>query len=151
MPEPPLPRPKPPLWLQALILSGGAPFIACALGAALGPPDVAAWSARAMAAYAATVIGFLGGVRWGAAITGAAALRPHTLILAAGAPTLSWGALLLDQPRGALLVLAATGLALLWWDLRAIREGLLPAWLRPLRIALTLTAVACMAVGIAAG
>lgn len=52
--------------LHRLGFLGLLPFVALALVVWLVAPDLQAWAAMAMTAYAALVVSFLGGVHWGA-------------------------------------------------------------------------------------
>ncbi|MEY2684506.1 MAG: hypothetical protein RJA09_1650 [Pseudomonadota bacterium] len=52
--------------LRRLGAAGLLPFMGLALLVWLVEPDLQAWAAMAMAAYAALVVSFLGGIHWGA-------------------------------------------------------------------------------------
>ncbi|WP_310538740.1 DUF3429 domain-containing protein [Phenylobacterium sp.] len=118
----------------------------------LGPP-LAGWlwadhrdlAARFLIAYAALILSFLGGARWGLAVA-----RPSPSVATvslAMLPTL-WavGVLVLPSALSAWQMGAlAAGLALQWlWDVRA--RGL-PAWYPGLRTVLSLGALAGLAAG----
>jgi hypothetical protein len=130
----PIPRPVLIYGLLGLI-----PFLAPAAVAGLRP----AWAGPALgieAAYAALIISFLGGARWGLAIgRPAPGLGTTSLSML---PTLAALALLsLPGPRRYVqLVGLATVLVLQWvWDLRASASA--PPWFARLRTLLTVGAV----------
>jgi hypothetical protein len=132
--------------LRQLGYFGLVPFVAGALLVWVLQPPAQSLSAQSLAAYAALIVSFLGGVHWGAAMRQAA---PPPLWLAWGVTPslLGWGALLL--PLGPGLALLA-GLLLLCW---AVDRQLYPAqglarWL-PLRLHLSTVAAVSCAVGAA--
>lgn len=134
-----IPRPVLVWGLAGLIPFLGLPALA------LASPPLAAWSDRALALYAAAILSFLGGARWGRAV---AETRPdpRTIALAMAPSVAAWGLVLLPASRSGLALagLAAALVLHLLWDLRA--QGL-PAWYPRLRLMLTAGAV----VGLAAG
>ena len=113
--------------------------------AALLAPDWTGVAAAIVAAYAALILSFLGGARWGLAVRDAA---PNPIVVGlAMTPTLAGLAALVFLPDAArlqLLVLAGA-LALSWgWDVSA--RGL-PPWYARLRTGLTIGAVGGLCVG----
>ena len=142
-----------PAVMAALIASGATPVLACAAAAVLAPPDIAAAAASACLRYAAVVIGFLGGIRWGAELMrDPSAPNPRRLIAAASTTVLGWAGLLLErQPQVAFTLLLVGAGALLAWDLRGAAIGLLPAWTARLRIIATIASAAGIAAVIAFG
>lgn len=130
--------------------SGALPFALAAAWALTAEPMLRVMLAEAALAYGAILIGFLGGVRWGAEVARAPHHPSLPRLAAAAAPTLvAFGVLYLaraDLMSGALAVIVA-GLAQLAWDVRSARAGLLPAWTAPVRIALTaLASLALLAI-----
>ena len=125
-------------------LLGLIPFLAPPL-VGLAAPQFADVAGALLAIYAALILSFLGGARWGLAVT---ASRPDPLTISlAMLPTLA-GLALLAAPRGHLglqlggLVIA---LGLQWlWDIRS--KGL-PAWYPRLRTLLTVGAILGLAAG----
>ncbi|WP_323762079.1 DUF3429 domain-containing protein [Maricaulis sp.] len=135
--------PGTPLWLG---LAGWLPFwipVGLTAQAAMSGRSAAAEAALFLV-YAAIILGFLGGVRWGQALSdenstattytlsilSSLAGLAATLLVWAGAPL-----------TGFALVLAS--LFLHWrWDARSARQGVLPAWYGRLRSILTLGACA---------
>ena len=119
---------------RACGLLGLAPF--CSL-----PAAIAIWPSRAdltvfvVAAYAALILSFLGGARWGMALQ-APEPDPWALALSMGPTLLAWGLLIVLHATerlelfglGALLVLVGL------WDV-ASPQG--PAWYQRLRLTLT--------------
>ena len=114
--------------------------------AAILAPAWAAISAAVVAAYAALILSFLGGARWGLAVKDAS---PNPVVVGlAMTPTLAGLAVLVfahGEMRLQLLALAAA-LTLSWaWDFRA--NGLPPLYAR-LRTGLTLGGVGGLCVGV---
>lgn len=129
---------------------GGAgllPFMGAAAWLALAPAGAGEWPARVLAAYAATIVSFLGGIHWGLAL--ATASGPATARLAWGVvPSLvAWPALLLPPPTGLSLLAAALVLCFAV-DRRSYPPLGLAAWL-PLRAVLTAVATLSCAAGAA--
>lgn len=148
-PAPPIP-PTAPSWIA---LSGLLPYLIIAAWLPFASDALAPKLVEALIAYAGVVLGFLGGVRWGAELVRAPVgphHGPHLGRLAmAGLQTVpGWIAVLMmtERPLWALALLTVAGFAHLNWDLAAARNGLLPAWTYRLRIALTLIATACLGV-----
>ena len=125
-------------------LAGLIPFWA-APAVMLALPAWALAAAVAQAAYAALILSFLGGARWGMAVKDG---PPDAVTMGlAMTPTLAGLALLLflhGTPNLQLIALAAA-LTLAWmWDLRAADA---PGWFARLRGLLTLGAVASLCLG----
>lgn len=120
----------------ALALAGLIPFVGCAAMVAAGGTDADAWLG-ALIAYAAVILSFLGGTRWGAALASGSPDR-LTLILSNLPALVAWAALLpLEMPSPMRLSLLSAGLALMWiWDRRRP-----PAWYPALRTTATLGAL----------
>lgn len=136
--------PRIPRAVLAYGLLGLLPFLACPLAVALAP-GLRGAAAVLLAGYAALILSFLGGARWGLAVREAAP-RPEVVGLAM-LPTLAGLALLTltgVAPRLQFLGLAAALLGVCAWD---IRSAGLPGWYAPLRTILTAGAVAGLAAG----
>ncbi|WP_051651288.1 DUF3429 domain-containing protein [Brevundimonas bacteroides] len=120
----------------ALALAGLIPFVGCAAMVAMGGAQAEAWLG-ALIAYAAVILSFLGGTRWGASLAGASP-DPVTLVLSNLPALVAWAALLpLEMASAARLTLLSAGLALMWlWDRKRP-----PAWYPALRTTATLGAL----------
>lgn len=127
-------RAKATAW--GLALAGLVPFAGCAIMVATGAGDREVWLA-ALIAYAAVILSFLGGTRWGAELAGSSP-QPATLILSNLPAIVAWVALLpLALPGQTRLALLALGLSLLWlWD-----RSRPPSWYPALRTTATVGAV----------
>jgi len=141
MPAMPASTPNPPLSLttQALGIAGLLPFIAGAAMLALGP---AAWhdaAARAVLAYGALIVSFLGGIHWGTPTTAAHDGARRWGVVPS---LLAWPLLLLPSVRLALIGIAAA-LALCWAVDRARFPAMGLSALLPLRTLLTSVAITC--------
>lgn len=145
-----------PLLPVILALGGLIPFVAGALGIALGG-QLELQAANALPVYAAVILSFLAGGRWTAELViRGDAPRSGVLILAILIALLGWIAVPLQvwsQP-GLPLNLELTGWGLLifgfiiqfLWDRAAIRDATLPAWYMPIRLICTLVAVISLAI-----
>lgn len=134
-------------WLPfGLGFAGLIPFWGLALahgtGVQLGSSVTA--SATALATYAATILSFLGGIRWGLAIrTSNQTLASRDYAASVMPQLLGWAALALPDPwRLAALAALLMLLGLLDHDL--VTRGLAPSWFGRLRLVLSLGAGAAL-------
>jgi hypothetical protein len=129
--------------------SGVIPFAACAV--ALWLPQAAPWEVdilRGMTAYAAVILSFLGGVRWGAALGADGPDGIDTdLVLAVIPSLLAWCALLLPGASQPLFALVIAFVVFGGLDARESARGLWPRWYSRLRIQLSVAVVACLVAG----
>jgi hypothetical protein len=135
----PIPRPVLAWGLAGLIPFLGLPMLS------LAAPELSPGCDRALGLYAAVILSFLGGARWGQEVASAA--PDPRLIALSMAPSVAAWALALLPPGHAGLQLAGLAGALvlhLLWDLRS--QGL-PGWYPRLRLILTAGAVAGLAAG----
>ena len=127
-------------------LSGLIPFWALALALVTGWPHALPSSEAAglLATYAATILSFLGGIRWGAAVATPDQRRVATDYVFGVTPQLfGWGALVLPDPWR-FVVLAIGVLALGPIDRNLVARGLAPDWFGRLRMLLSLGAGAAL-------
>ena len=132
----------------ALGLSGLLPFWALALAKATGWPHAvpAEEVAGMLATYAATILSFLGGIRWGVAVATTDQPRVASDYVFGVTPQLfAWGALVLPDPWR-FGVLAIGLLALGPIDRNLVARGLAPDWFGRLRMVLSLGAGAALLV-----
>jgi Protein of unknown function (DUF3429) len=122
---------------RAFGASGLVPFLVFAPAVALGPPTWHDAALRALVAYGAVIVSFLGGIHWGSP-TGAA----HDASRAWGVvpSLLAWPLLLVPSARFALIGLAAS-LALCWAVDRARFPAMGLSALLPLRTLLSGVAI----------
>jgi hypothetical protein len=143
-----VPTSSPPSWARLLGIAGLLPFVA---GAMLpwADRDLAetAHAGFALAAYAATIAAFLGGVHWGPALR-AGGLAPVPLLWGVMPQLAGWLALLLPT-SASLLTCAAVLVACYAADRRLYPEAGLAAWL-PMRLQLTVIAATSCLLGAAA-
>ena len=101
-----------------------------------------------LGAYAAVILSFLGGVRWGNLLNDKTRLKQWSPLTLSVVPSLiAWPALLL--PPFWMLSLLAIGLVLQYTlDVEALRRKELPAWFGKLRLILTTGAILSLLVGI---
>ncbi|WP_396595172.1 DUF3429 domain-containing protein [Brevundimonas sp. R86498] len=137
-------RAKATAW--ALALAGLIPFAGCALMAVLGAIPGFDWTGALMA-YAAVILSFLGGARWGGELAGQNP-SPARLILSNLPAIVAWLALVsVAAPAALRLGVLAAGLALVWlWD-----RGPSTPWYRALRTTATVGAVLSLGLAALAG
>ena len=130
---------------RALGWSGLLPFIGGALAVAVVPPAWHDTALRALVAYGAVIVSFLGGMHWGSP-TGAA--HDAARLWGVVPSLLAWPLLLLPSSRWALIGVAAA-LALSWAVDRARFPSMGLAALLPLRTLLSSVAIAsCLAAAV---
>ena len=131
-------------WLGGL---GAAPFIGLAVALPFLSGNSRMLVAHALVAYGATILSFLGGIRWGLAI--GFAYGPDNGNLEASLtlsviPSLAGWAALLVAETPALFILSIASAAMLCVDIRATRIGEAPLWYPKLRIPLTCVVVVAL-------
>jgi hypothetical protein len=130
---------------RALGWSGLLPFVGGALAVTVGPPAWHDIALRALVAYGAVIVSFLGGIHWGSP-TGAA--HDAARLWGVVPSLLAWPLLLLPSSRLALIGLAVA-LALCWAVDRARFQAMGLAALLPLRTLLSGVAIVSCLVGAA--
>jgi hypothetical protein len=100
--------------------------------------------------YGAVILSFLGGIRWGAALTEPNPRAQAFALAMSIIPSLiGWAALLYfvyrAQAVAPLMLLIVGFLTQGVWDLVGARRGALPRWFAQLRAPLTIIVVACLA------
>lgn len=136
-----------PVVAWALGLAGLIPFFGAAAALWVGPPTLRGVALLALLAYAAVILSFLGGVRWGAESARDEGPRATPLILSVLPSLLAWAALVgaASLPPASQLLLLGAGLLITGvWD---IRTASLPGWYRRLRVVLTSGALLALAIG----
>ena len=115
-------------------------------------PQEAGWSlgaggflAFAFKLYAAIILSFIGGIRWGVAIVQQQGGREESeaLVLAAGPSIVGWFAFFMGEPWSYAVfavAFAATG----WWDSRLAGNKGVPMWFGRLRVLLSVLVMATM-------
>lgn len=118
---------------------GAVPFAAMALAGAIAPGLSATYLGgdAAFLGYGAVILSFMGGIRWGAVLTGSSGPgAAQTLILSVAPPLAGWLALLIDRPWSLLLLLAGfVGQGA--WDVASASNGQLPGWFGRLRLVIS--------------
>ncbi|MCE2517392.1 MAG: DUF3429 domain-containing protein [Alphaproteobacteria bacterium] len=133
----PLPRPLIP---HLLGWGGVIPFVGSALAKAFGDPLMAIYALNFGTVYGAVIIGFLGAIHWGAALTSRQNWRYIWSVL----PALAMVPVLVMGPVQRVPFLVA-GLVICWGvDLATARKGGFAPWYMRLRHGLTAVAVAAL-------
>ena len=117
-------------------LGGLIPFWGLAVGVALGGAFGVGLAAcdRALVTYAAIIVSFLGGIRWGLAVRDRAAVGAYAIAIV---PSLVAWALLAAPEPWRLAGLGLFALALGPFDLALVRAGSAPRWFGRLRLILS--------------
>jgi len=139
-------RPLPPR-LAALGYAGLLPFVACVLAIALLEGEARAFGVRALVAYGAVILSFLGAVHWGLLLRQPDAAAPARLAIGVLPSLAGWVALLLpDRYALALLVVSFGGFWL--YEHRAVGPTFLPQGYLDLRRQLSLAVCALLTFGL---
>ncbi len=130
---------------------GLIPFAGAACAAAAGGPVYAGPGSRALIAYGAVILSFVGALHWAFAMTSPVVGprdrdRDRMFAWSVVPALLAWTALLLS-PATASGLLILGFLAQYWQDRRVTARCRLPGWYLPLRGRLTLVACLCLAAG----
>ena len=128
---------SPSLLTRSLGVAGLLPFIAASAAVALGPPAWQDTALRALIAYGAVIVSFLGGIHWGSPTSAA---HDGARLWGVVPSLLAWPLLLLPSSRLALIGLAAS-LALCWAVDRARFPAMGLSALLPLRTLLSSVAI----------
>lgn len=127
-------------------LAGLLPLVAAALAVLILDPWAHPLIRFAAQVYGALILSFLGGVHWGLAMAaGPAGMHGARLAWSVVPSLVGWPALFLP-PVWSLAVLIVTFGILGIVDTRLARHGTIPGWYGPLRRALTLAVILCLAV-----
>lgn len=141
---------EPPKSASWLGYAGMIPFVAAAIGTFLFRSDVELQNlmGTTLLIYGAVILSFLGGIRWGVALT----LRDKNgqmkqLCLSVLPALLGWVCVLLPSQATALIMLAIGFAGQLYFDLHSTAQEQLPGWFGKLRIRLTVGAVVALLFG----
>jgi hypothetical protein len=142
--DPPADDRSVPRTVLAWGLAGLIPFLGLPL-LAVSIPALSGWSDKALGLYAAVILSFLGGARWGRAVSDPEP-NPRTIAFSMAPSVAAWGLVLLPAGHSGLQLAGLAGALVLHllWDLRS--QGL-PDWYPRLRLILTAGAVAGLAAG----
>jgi hypothetical protein len=149
MSEHPASVPSLPPGASVLGHGGLVPFVAAVLGIALldGAPRLLA--ARALLAYGAVILSFLGAVHWGLMLARPVSGAPRRLLVGVLPALTGWVALLLPERYGLALLVVAFG-AFWLYEHRVLGARLLPEPYLALRRNLTLGVCALLTLGLVA-
>jgi hypothetical protein len=134
---------------ESLGYAGLLPFAAGVLGIALLEGEPRQFAVRALVAYGAVILSFLGAVHWGLLLRCGDAAVQRRLVVAVLPSLAAWGALLL-QDRHALAVLAVAFGTFWLYEHRVVGAPLLPADYLRLRRSLSLAVCSLLALGLIA-
>jgi hypothetical protein len=133
---------KIPISALVLGLAGLIPFIVCAASQWISMrPFTQADGLRMGLLYAAVILSFLGGIRWGMAVK-ILAVRRQAIDFAMSvlSSLVGWASLLVPPVLGLCLLISAFLLQSLW-DVLSVEKGELPYWFGKFRMILTIGAV----------
>ncbi|MBE7218003.1 MAG: DUF3429 domain-containing protein [Caulobacteraceae bacterium] len=139
-------------WLYGL--AGLVPFFVAAAAMWAGPGRLGHWAGvavLALLAYGATIISFLGGVRWGFELQRPGGPDPRLLFLSVTPQIAAWALLFLPMPGAEPLAWRFGGLLalLVLVGVADVLSRDLPQWYRTLRIPLTVGAGAALLAALA--
>ncbi|MBP0614598.1 DUF3429 domain-containing protein [Jiella mangrovi] len=134
----------------ALALFGLVPFVGMAGLLAYAGREFIAYPQLVLAftGYSATILAFLGGIRWGFALS--PGHQRIAILVASVLPSLLGWALLFVPSPWAFAGFAASFLASGVWDVVSARRGALPGWFGRLRLFLSGAVVLCQIVAFVA-
>ena len=96
-------------------------------------------------AYAAVILSFLGGIRWGTAMLSRSVTARRDMVASMVPPLVGWAALFVPAPHAfALLTVAFAAMGA--WDNFAVHDNIAPAWFGRMRALLTVLVVSAMVV-----
>jgi hypothetical protein len=136
---------------RTLVLAGFIPFAALAFWLYGIAPDHP-WrhgTIVLLTAYGAVILSFLGGIRWGIALTSRGGNGQRDFILGVVPPLAGWVAILVPVPL-AFVLLAVAFAAQGAWDSLTLTAPAAPDWFRRLRIQMTILVVAALVVAFVA-
>jgi hypothetical protein len=133
----------------ALGYAGLLPFAAAALGTALLDGAARDFAARALLAYGAVILSFLGAVHWGLVLRAGAHGRMRPLVVGVLPSLAAWCALLLAVRHGLALLVVAFG-AFWLYEHRVLGARVLGEAYLGLRRSLTLAVCSLLALGLIA-
>lgn len=120
-------------------LAGLIPFVLCLAGIVLGDATIAHWAKIALVGYAAVILSFLGGIKWGASLKERNGQKQWSALLSGTVPALiGWSALLVNSYMGLGLLIVGFGLQY-FLDIASVNAGQAPKWYARLRLLLTLS------------
>jgi len=145
-----------PLLVLVLGFGGLIPFAAGAIGIMAGG-QAALQATVALPVYGAVILSFLAGGRWaGELVIAGDTPRSGVMLFAISLSLLAWFAVImqvwnrpglpLDLELTGWLLLCAGFIVQFLWDRSAVRGATFPAWYLPLRLILTVGAVASLAI-----
>ena len=149
MSAPARPNPSLPPGASALGYGGLVPFVAGVLGIAVLDGDLQLFAARALRAYGAVILSFLGAVHWGLLLGRPVSSAPRRLLAGVLPALAGWVALLLSERYGLALLVVAFG-AFWLYEHRVLGARLLPEPYLGLRRNLTLGVCALLTLGLVA-
>lgn len=136
-----------PAGFTTLGYAGLLPFVGCVLAVALLDGEARAFAVRALVAYGAVILSFLGAVHWGLLLRAGEPNVQSQLAVGVMPALAGWAALLLPAREAlALLVVAYGGFWL--YEHRVIGSRLLPADYLRLRRSLSLAVCALLTLGL---
>lgn len=145
-----IPRPALGLGLVGLV-----PFYALGALSLVPHPTFSRWGLVGFAVYAAVILSFLGGARWGLELARAPDRPSPTVLVLSVVPSLVGWALAMAALLGVMQVGIAGGFAAAFaaqfvWDSRSPTEANAPGWYPALRQILTLgVLISCLLPGVA--
>jgi len=142
--------PKAAFWLG---YAGLIPFAVCALAIVVFRQDLflQETAGKALLAYGAVILSFLGGAHWGRALYAPnTSLQTRDFVLSVLPSIFGWSCLLLPIISAGVLLLILGYIWQVYVDLNGMRQNILPHWFGRLRVQLTAGATLFLLIGGAA-
>ena len=132
---------------RSLALAGFIPFAVLSLWLAGIAADHPWWAVTILLlkAYAAVILSFLGGIRWGTAMLSRTVTARRDMVASMVPPLVGWAALFVPAPH-AFALLAVAFAAMGAWDNFAVHDNIAPAWFGRMLALLTVLVVSAMVV-----
>jgi hypothetical protein len=138
-----------PTGLAALGYAGLIPFVASVLAIVTLDGEARQFAVRALVAYGAVILSFLGAVHWGLLLRQADAAGPARLLIGVLPSLAGWAALLLPDRHALALLVVAFG-AFWLYEHRVVGPAFLPPGYLDLRRQLSLAVCALLTLGLVA-
>lgn len=146
-------RRSPPKMALRLGFAGLIPFAALALAIVIfrQNPFLQEIAGKALLAYGAIILSFLGGVHWGRALFAPSkTLETRDFVLSVLPSIFGWSCLLLPLISAGVLLLILGYIWQVYVDFKDMRQNMLPHWFGRLRVQLTAGATLFLLIGGAA-